>query len=40
MAHIPGARWEHLHVAIDNHFRISFVRLMPDQAARSAVTFL
>ena len=26
--HTPGAGWEYLHVAIDDHSRISFVRLM------------
>ena len=36
MAHTPGARWEYLYVAIDNHSRISFVKLMPDQTARNA----
>ena len=31
---------EYLHVAIDDHSRISFVRLMPDQTSRSAIAFL
>ena len=38
--HTPGAGWEYLHVAIDDHSRISFVRLMPDQTSRSAIAFL
>ena len=40
MAHIPETEWEYLHVAIDDHSRISFVRLMPDQTSRSAIAFL
>ena len=38
--HTPGAGWEYLHVAIDDHARISFVRLMPDQTFRNAIAFL
>ena len=35
-----GAGWEYLHVAIDDHSRIAFARLLPDQSHRSALTFL
>ena len=38
--HTPGAGWEYLHVVIDDHSRISFVSMMPDQASRSATAFL
>ena len=38
--HTPGAGWEYLHVAIDDHSRISFVSMMPDQTSRSAIAFL
>ena len=34
--HTPGAGWEYLHVAIDDHSRISFVSMMPDQTSRNA----
>ena len=40
MAHTPGAGWQYLHVAIDDHSRISLVRLMPDQTSRSTIAFL
>lgn len=35
-----GAGWEYLHVAIDDHSRIAFARLLPDQSHHSALTFL
>jgi transposase InsO family protein len=35
-----GAGWEYLHVAIDDHSRIAFARLLPDQSQRSALAFL
>ena len=38
--HTPRAGWEYLHVAIDDHSRISFVSMMPDQTSRSAIAFL
>ena len=38
--HTPRAGWEYLHVAIDDHSRISFVRLMSDPTSRSPVAFL
>src|SRR5208282_601135 len=34
-----GAGWEYLHVAIDDHSRISFAALMPDQTHQSATCF-
>jgi transposase InsO family protein len=34
-----GAGWEYLHIAIDDHSRISFAALMPDQTHRSAILF-
>ncbi len=36
----PGAGWECLHVAIDDHSRVAFARLFPDETAASAVAFL
>ena len=35
-----GAGWEILHVAIDDHSRIAFSRLYPDERAESTVAFL
>jgi len=35
-----GAGWEYLHVAIDDHSRIAFARLLPDQSHLSALAFL
>ena len=34
-----GAGWEYLHIAIDDHSRISFAALLPDQSHRSALRF-
>ncbi len=34
-----GAGWEYLHIAIDDHSRISFAAMMPDQTHRSAILF-
>ena len=42
----PGRRrsnhagWEYLHVAIDDHSRLAFVQLRPDQSQSSAIAFL
>ena len=36
----PGAGWEFLHVAIDDHSRVAFARILPDETAASAVSFL
>jgi transposase InsO family protein len=38
--HSPGAGWEFLHIAIDDHSRLAFAQLLPDETAPSAVTFL
>jgi transposase InsO family protein len=38
--HTPGAGWEYLHIAIDDHSRIAFAQLLPDETARSALSFL
>jgi transposase InsO family protein len=35
-----GAGWEMLHVAIDDHSRIAFTQLLPDERALSTVAFL
>ena len=35
-----GVGWEYVHVAIDDHSRIAFARVMADQKKRSAVAFL
>jgi transposase InsO family protein len=32
--------WEYLHVAIDDHSRMSYAELLPDETQRSAVAFL
>jgi transposase InsO family protein len=38
--HTPGAGWEFLHIAIDDHSRIAFAQLLPDQSAATAIAFL
>jgi transposase InsO family protein len=35
-----GAGWEFVHVAIDDHSRIAFAKIMPSEKKRSATTFL
>jgi transposase InsO family protein len=35
-----GAGWEFVHVAIDDHSRIAFARIMPNEKKRSATAFL
>ena len=40
MAHTLGAKWEYLHVAIDDHSRICFVKLIPNQTSRNTTAFL
>ena len=37
---IHRAGWEYVHVAIDDHSRIAFSQILPDQKASSAVAFL
>jgi transposase InsO family protein len=34
-----GAGWEYLHIAIDDHSRISFAAILPDQTHQSAIRF-
>jgi len=34
-----GAGWEYLHIAIDDHSRISFAAILPDQTHTSAIRF-
>ena len=38
--HVRGAGWEYLHIAIDDHCRIAFAQILPDEGARSAIAFL
>lgn len=38
--HHRGAGWEYLHVVIDDHSRLAFATLMPDETDQSAVAFL
>ena len=38
--HTRGAGWEVAHVAIDDHSRVGFVQMHPDETKRSAVEFL
>jgi transposase InsO family protein len=38
--HSRGAGWEYLHIAIDDHSRIAFAQLLPDETARSVIAFL
>jgi len=35
-----GAGWEFVHVAVDDHSRIAFARVMPSERKRSAIAFL
>ena len=38
--HTRGAGWEFLHIAIDDHSRLAFAQLLPDETARSSILFL
>ena len=38
--HVRGVGWEFLHIAIDDHSRLAFAQLLPDESARSAIAFL
>ena len=38
--HSPGAGWEYVHVAIDDHSRVSFADLRPTETAHSATRAL
>jgi transposase InsO family protein len=35
-----GVGWEFVHVSIDDHSRIAFAKIMPDEKKRSAIAFL
>jgi transposase InsO family protein len=35
-----GPGWEYVHVCIDDHSRIAFAKVMPNEKRRSAITFL
>jgi transposase InsO family protein len=37
---VEGAGWEHVHVAIDDHSRIAFSAVLPDERQESVVAFL
>lgn len=37
---VQGAGWEHVHVAIDDHSRIAFTAIYPDDSRTSAIVFL
>lgn len=39
-ANTRGIGWEFVHVAIDDHSRVAFTQIMPDQRKTSAVAFL
>ena len=38
--HTRGAGWEFLHIALDDHSRLAFAQLLPDETAASAIAFL
>lgn len=38
--HTPGAGWEVAHVAIDDHSRVGFVQILPDEKRSSVTEFL
>jgi transposase InsO family protein len=38
--HVRGAGWEYLHIAIDDHSRLAFAQLLPDETTTSALSFL
>ena len=35
-----GAGWEYLHIAVDDHSRVAYVELLPDETQESARSFL
>src|SRR3954453_19009519 len=35
-----GVGWEYVHVCIDDHSRVAFAKIMPNEKKRSAITFL
>ena len=36
----PGAGWEFLHLCVDDHSRLAYVEILPDETGPSAVAFL
>ena len=36
----PGAGWDYVHVCIDDHFRVGFVQIHPDETGHSVTAFL
>jgi transposase InsO family protein len=38
--HVRGVGWEYLHIAIDDHSRLAFAKLLPDESTTSAIAFL
>ncbi|MGH9548708.1 MAG: IS481 family transposase, partial [Terriglobales bacterium] len=38
--HVKGVGWEYVHVAIDDHSRIAFSQVLPNQQGPSAASFL
>ena len=35
-----GVGWEHVHLAIDDHFRLAYSEILPDEKRRSCLRFL
>ena len=40
LARDRGVGWDHIHVAIDDHSRIAFTQIKPDEKSRIAIAFL
>ena len=38
--HVPGSGWEYVHIAIDDHSRIAFSGIYPDEKRESVIAFL
>jgi hypothetical protein len=36
----PGAGWEYVHVAVDDHTRLAYVEVLPEQGGPACVGFL
>jgi transposase InsO family protein len=39
-ARVKGIGWEYVHVAVDDHSRVSYVEVLPDQLGTSCAAFL
>jgi transposase InsO family protein len=39
-AHVDGIGWEYAHVAIDDHSRVAYVEVLPDQTGATTAAFL